>query len=264
VSAAQFYETRVLLTSAAEATQWLWIMTSPPTVATAPQDVPAEWIRPHIGPREVSEAKEPMIVDYELLVGEASHVFPVPPDRLDEALGMLIETTYSSRRSAIAKYRYWFGPDSAREPLRRAREARQRLYREKIREWEDAPGDYDEAVYERRLTASPETLPSEYEFTWQAAMSDIVPLEASPLLKTSITRAAKGGAVAVCFFTGGPVMMITGAVGLVAVEALGKVGVALWQGAQPEVAEFGGDLAATLLDAIRARLGIPRRKERER
>lgn len=66
--------------------------------------------------------------------------------------------------------------------------------------------------------------------------------------------------MAVCFFTGGPVLLIVGTIGLVAVRALGKVGSALWEGAEPEVAEFGGDVTAHLLDAIRARLGVQRRQ----
>ena len=39
-----------------------------------------------------------------------------------------------------------------------------------------------------------------------------------------------------------------------------QVGSAFWEGAEPEVAEFGGDVTANLLDGIRARLGIQRRK----
>ena len=53
---------------------------------------------------------------------------------------------------------------------------------------------------------------------------------------------------------------IVGSVGLIAVRALGKVGSALWEGAEPEVMEFGGDVTASLLDALRGKLGIQRRR----
>jgi hypothetical protein len=270
-SAPQFYETRVLLTSPQEVTKWLWIMTSPPTVPE-PETVSAAWIEGREPVTERDEAPvdvgETVTDQYEQLISEASRVFPIPADRLDEALQLLIETSDRSRRSALAKYRYWFGPESAREPLRRAHDARQReldRQRKLDRRRYDEGYELEDAerleLYVPRGAAYSLAPPPEYEFARQAMTFDIVPVEASPLTKTSIAKAAaESGTLAICFFAGGPVLCIVGSVGLIAVRALSKVGSALWEGAEPEVAEFGGDVTATLLDAIRARLGIQRRK----
>jgi len=271
VPAPQFYETRVLLSSPQEASKWLWIMTSPPTIERSFEEIPPAEIEAS-RPDSIVE-RETVIDQYEQLINEASRSFPIPPDRLDEALLMLIETSDRSRRSAIAKYRYWFGPERAREPLRRAREARRREQlrwrddevaegRRAAEQHERAAEQYDQLYVEERVLrlAAP---PPDYQFARQAMTFDIVPLESSPLSKTSIAKAAaESGTLAVCFFAGGPVLVIVGSIGLIAVRALSKVGSALWEGAEPEVAEFGGDVTATLLDAIRGRLGIQRRNPR--
>ena len=164
-------------------------------------------------PRFRSRRVKTLTNQYEQLINEASAVFPGPADRLDEALLMLIETSDRSRRSAIAKYRYWFRPDSAREPLRRAREAR----REHL-DW-GYVDEAEDATEQHLMLQLAGVTPPEYAFAWQARTLDIVPLEASPLTKTSIGKvAAEGGTLAICFFTGGPALCIVGSMGLIAVR----------------------------------------------
>jgi hypothetical protein len=92
----------------------------------------------------------------------------------------------------------------------------------------------------------------------QAAALPLLPIEASPLEKRSLVELITYGASATLgFYTAGPILMVLGPLGLAAFRGLGG---ALWEGARPEVAQFGGDAAAWILDAIRDSLGIDRRE----
>ena len=169
---------------------------------------------------------------YEGLIAEASPVFPIPAARLDEALLMLIETSGRSRRSAIGKFRYWFGPATAREPLERAREAR---WRQGLAEEPRYEVHEQRTLYELRALRE---LPPEYEIARQAMTFDIIPLETSPLTKTSLDKlATEGGTLAICFYTGGPTLVVVGTIGLIAIPSwvgfLGRRGAGgrgVWRG----------------------------------
>lgn len=49
-------------------------------------------------------------------------------------------------------------------------------------------------------------------------------------------------------------------VGVVVIRPLAAIFGALWEGARDEVVDFGADTAAALLNWLRHRLGIPRRR----
>jgi hypothetical protein len=113
------------------------------------------------------------------------------------------------------------------------------------------------------LVRDPELLGSfvsgeDYEIGLQAARLSVVPVEASPLVKRAVTEiVTSGGAATLGFFAGGPILMVLSPLGLLAVRGFAS---AVWEGARPEVVEFSGDAAAALLDALREKLGIPRRR----
>jgi hypothetical protein len=93
----------------------------------------------------------------------------------------------------------------------------------------------------------------------QAASLSIVPVESSPLETRTLVEI--GGSATLGLFAGGPILMILAPLGLVAVRGLAALTGALWEGARPEVVDFGGDTSAWALDSIRKRLGIQRRDE---
>jgi hypothetical protein len=101
-----------------------------------------------------------------------------------------------------------------------------------------------------------ETFPEFAGIGTQATGLPIVPIEASPLEKrTLVDILAMGGTASLCFFAGGPILVVIGVAGLATVRTLTG---AWWRGAEPEVVEFGRDSAEWALDAIRERLGIKR------
>lgn len=60
-----------------------------------------------------------------------------------------------------------------------------------------------------------------------------------------------------------PVIVLVGeAIGMAVIQGVSAVGEALWEGARPEVVNFGSDAAASLLIALRRRLKIGRRRRR--
>jgi hypothetical protein len=89
----------------------------------------------------------------------------------------------------------------------------------------------------------------------------VIAAELSPLSRQTLATLASSAAFTALYIFGEIPMVafVGGQVGLVVIRGLGAVGSALWDGARPEVEEFGGDAASTVLDAIRKRLGISRR-----
>jgi hypothetical protein len=99
--------------------------------------------------------------------------------------------------------------------------------------------------------------PDDLALGLQAMSLPLVPVENSPLVKRTLSEVlVNGGTATIGFFLGGPVLMIIGPLGLIAVRALAS---AAWEGARPEVMKFSGDASAALFDALRDRLGIKRR-----
>jgi hypothetical protein len=96
----------------------------------------------------------------------------------------------------------------------------------------------------------------------QAVALPLVPTESSrPLVKRTVTEiAVNGGTATLLFLAGGPVLLVVGGLGLVAIRAVGG---ALWEGARPELVEFGGDAMAAYLDSLRHALGISRRSDED-
>jgi hypothetical protein len=89
-----------------------------------------------------------------------------------------------------------------------------------------------------------------------------VAVEMSPLSKQTIGTLLAGASLAGLYSLGGfPMVVFIGSeIGLVVIRSMSAVGAVLWQGARPEVEAFGGDAAAKVLDAIRRKLGIQRRR----
>jgi hypothetical protein len=109
----------------------------------------------------------------------------------------------------------------------------------------------------------PAAMASAYDFAGALLESETVAAETSPLRKRDIATLAAGSSLVGVFVFGGiPMLVFVGAeVGLVVIRGLSAFSGAIWRGAEPEVEEFGGDAAAKLLDAIRRRLNIERRKK---
>jgi len=89
-----------------------------------------------------------------------------------------------------------------------------------------------------------------------------VAAEISPLSKQTIATLVSGASVAGLYLFGGipMVVFIGGEIGLVVIRSATAVVGALREGARPEVQEFGGDATAKVLNAIRLKLGIRRRR----
>jgi hypothetical protein len=227
MAAPQFYETTVLFTVPGRGepyTKWLELLTSPPEI---PYPEELAWTQETL--LEAVPERVPTTKLYEQLISEASESFEVPPGDLNFALWALIDASDLPRKAGIARVLDQMSFARTYEPPRP----------------EDGP-------------PPPPYRPPELRVALQAMSLDIVPLETSPLTKTSLAKAAAGSStMAICFYTGGPVLMIIGSFGLVAVQAVGS---ALWKGAEPEVKDFGADVTAAFLDAIRRKLGISRRK----
>jgi hypothetical protein len=93
--------------------------------------------------------------------------------------------------------------------------------------------------------------------------SPLFATELSPISKRAlgelVVLATQGGFVLIA---GLPAIVLVGTgAGIVILRSLRAVSGAVWEGARPEVVEFGGDAASTLLNALRRRLGIERRGE---
>ena len=88
--------------------------------------------------------------------------------------------------------------------------------------------------------------------------------ETSPLRARSLAELCALATTSVVVSIGDlPAIVLVGeAVGLIVIRPLAAVGGALWEGARGEVVDFGADTAASLLDALRRRLGIRRRGSR--
>jgi hypothetical protein len=111
-------------------------------------------------------------------------------------------------------------------------------------------------------TTSPPKLPSGYMDSLMEA--PFVAAETSPLGARSIAElAGMASTTVVVVLNGMPAIILIGeALGLIVIRGLSAVSGALWDGARDEVQEFGGDVAASLLDRVRSRLGIRRRYKR--
>jgi len=90
----------------------------------------------------------------------------------------------------------------------------------------------------------------------EALNLDLVVSENSPVVKHAAAALIGAGAVAL-FTPAGPVVMLIGAFGLVAIEAVGS---AAWAGAEPEVEAFAGDVSAKLFNNLRKKWHIRRRR----
>jgi hypothetical protein len=99
------------------------------------------------------------------------------------------------------------------------------------------------------------------EWVRQAVESPLIVAETSPVSKRSLAELSTMGATTGVYLLGGiPVLVVfTVGAGLLLLRGVRHFGGALWEGARPEVVEFGGDVARTYLDLIRERYGIGRR-----
>jgi hypothetical protein len=94
----------------------------------------------------------------------------------------------------------------------------------------------------------------------RAIDSPLIVVETSPVSKRSLTALAAMGTTTTLYFFGiVPVLVVVGAaVGVVFIRGIRGLADALWEGARPEVVDFGRDAAKTYLDVIRERLEISR------
>jgi hypothetical protein len=87
---------------------------------------------------------------------------------------------------------------------------------------------------------------------------DLFAAERSPLTKHSIQGLASGATVTLVTLHNGPMLVIAkDGAELSLLYGLGVVTCAIWD----EIGEFSGDAVATLLDVLRRRFGIKRRRE---
>jgi hypothetical protein len=85
--------------------------------------------------------------------------------------------------------------------------------------------------------------------------------ETSPLGAASVSKLASlATTTGVAVVDGHAALVFVGArLGLVVIRGLGAVGGAVWDGSRPEIVAFSGDVTASLLMALRRRLGITAR-----
>jgi hypothetical protein len=117
--------------------------------------------------------------------------------------------------------------------------------------FEDFPGYPEEADFGR--------LAKELRFSEYVAYARVLPIESSPLDKHAVAELlVTGGTTAsLAIFAGVPMIVLLGVnTGLVVIQGVIRP---VLRGAEKELEEFGSDTAAVLLDAIRRRLGIPRK-----
>jgi hypothetical protein len=90
--------------------------------------------------------------------------------------------------------------------------------------------------------------------------------ETSPLNATSVSRLAElATTTGVAVINGHAALILVGTrLGLVVIRGLGATGGALWEGSRPEIVDFSGDVTASLLVALRRRLGIKSRPANQR
>mgnify|MGYP000103046678 CR=1 FL=1 len=102
--------------------------------------------------------------------------------------------------------------------------------------------------------------PELVEWVRAAIRSPLIAVEESPLSKRSIGElSATATTTALYFFNLVPVVAFLGVpFGLVLLRGIQELSGTLWEGARPEVAAFGRDLARHHLNLMRNRLGISR------
>lgn len=114
------------------------------------------------------------------------------------------------------------------------------------------------AVSLRATGSSPIIQP---DYARELLAAPVFAAETSPLGAASVSRLASlATTTGVAIIDGHAALIFVGArLGLVVIRGLGAVGGAVWDGSRPEIVAFSGDVTASLLMALRRRLGISAR-----